>query len=101
MQRHLNIPEKSRQFLKKNFFGWLILIIKKNESASYFPEDENSKIAEFEPHTVTEVGDSYVVFQGYDLLLEEERQTKFYYEDGYIFTYVTKWNFKEYFHRIE
>lgn len=101
MQRHPDIPKQSRQYLEKNLFGQLILIIRKNESASYFPEDENSKIAEFEPHTVTEVGDNYVVFQGYDLLLGKERQTKFYYEDGYIFTYVTKWNFKEYFHRLD
>lgn len=99
MQKHPEIPEKSRQFLEGDFFGRLINIIKSDKSAAYFIDDSEKKLIYY-PYKIIRTGSDFIVIRQFNPLLMRTEEQKWFFEGDCIYTYITKWNFREYFCRV-
>ncbi len=100
MHNHPEIPEKSQKFFENHFFGRLISIIEKDRSASYFIEDQGKPL-KFEPYTVTETGANYIKIQETNPTTGEKKETQYFIEGNCFYAYITKWQFREYFCKIQ
>jgi len=93
-----NVTDKARKVLEQGMFGRLVVIFRKGEGASYF-EDEETPV--FEPYEIVEVGDNSVTIKYYVDVLKDYMERTWYVEDNLLYTRTSKWNFKEYFRRVE
>lgn len=98
MNRH-SITTKARDIFEDDFFGKLIIIIRKNEFASYFLGEDEPK---FEPYEIIESNENSITIQYYWEYIDDYNEMTLYLEDDYLYIPIpTKWEFNEYFRRIE
>lgn len=97
MESVSEIPEKTREFFQNDFFGKLVVVVKKGESAVYFFDDKPETL-EFMKHRIDKVSDS--VFK---VKYENENGlgSEIHLEGQCYTVVVSKWKFKEYFCRVE
>lgn len=95
------IPPEVLAKLENGVFGRLMLIIRAQESAAYFVDDPLTLIPHFEPHKITELSANHIVIGSFDRLHGTVDEQHWYFEDGFIYSFSTAWQFREFFRRIE
>ncbi|WP_410497893.1 hypothetical protein [Chitinibacter sp. S2-10] len=96
MRKTKDIPARTRKFFENNFFGRLILVIREGESSSYFADDKNLNI-EFAPYEIIKKGDNYLIIKDFNSVLNKIEEQQWFFEKDCMYTYVSKWKFREYF----
>jgi hypothetical protein len=96
MRKTKDIPAKTRAFFENNFFGRLILIIRKGESASYFSDDKNPN-TQFTPYEISKTGNDYLIIKDFNSVLNKFEEQQWFFDGRCMYTYISKWKFREYF----
>ena len=101
MRLHPEITDRVRKLFENKFFGRLVLVVTEKQSASYWAEEEGKAKLEFEPYEISEVGKDYLVVKYTNPMLDTKEKKRWYFENGYMYTYTSKWKFREYFRKIQ
>ncbi|MBU6953557.1 hypothetical protein [Hahella sp. HN01] len=100
MEAAPGIPEKTRAFFRSGFFGKLIVVSRENESIAYFV-DEKPENLEFIPHVIHKVSDKQFSME-YPGEGAPEHSIRIITLDGDCYSIKDgKWEFYEYFCRVE
>lgn len=94
------IPEKTRLFLRMDFFGRLVNVVQEDSFATYFINEKPERL-EFSPYELEIVDENVVRTTYYDETLESEVSQILTFEGDCYFLLASKWDFKEYFCRVK
>jgi len=96
MNNNHEVSQKAHQVFDHDFFGKLIQVVRKNESASYFV-DEKPKNIKFEKYKKVIVKENSVTFIQYSEVINDDMESTIYKEGECFYMLVSKWQFKECF----
>ena len=91
-----DMPQKTKQFFKDNFFGRLELRITENIIYSKFEGEESEG-----PYEILKQTENSVTLKAWNENLNEYEEQTFYIEGEAIYTIISKYSFKEYFRKIK
>ena len=94
-----NIPdltENAKKVFTNKFFGRLVHIYRKKDSATFFIENRPEKL-EFMAYEKIDIKERSVTFTSYDEMLKTETSNTLYLEGKCFYVLTSKWQFKEYF----
>lgn len=94
------MPEKARVFLRTDFFGRLVNVVREESFATYFVGQKPEEL-EFVPYTIDVVNENMIRTTYYDENIESDVSQVLTFEDDCYFVFITKWEFKEYFCRVK
>jgi len=95
MRKHPEITEKARAIFRSNFFGSLVLVYGPGYGGWYLEGEQTRADISFEKFDVVERGANWVTLRSRTLGAEQHQQ--WFCESGRIYTFVSKWAFREYF----
>jgi len=93
-----DIPEKTKLFLRDNFFGRLVNVVREDTFAAYFIGERPDKLV-FRPYDVEVLSNSTIRITYYDEFTDSNVIQTLTFEENCYSLQVSKWNFKEYFCR--
>jgi hypothetical protein len=98
------VTKKAKDIFENDFFGRLIIEYKIDSYRARY-EDEEDNIDEFHhyyPYRVLDRGDNYYILETRIPLVKDNLRQKTIYMDGECYyQLVSRWNFREYFCRIQ
>lgn len=101
MRQHPEIPANVQERFKHNYYGRLRLIIQKERSAAYFPDQDLEEPIKFGEHRFLQQGDNYLDIGFYNSEEQRDDVIRWYFEGEYMYTYVPKWQFREYYKKLD
>ena len=93
-----DIPENTKLFLRDNFFGRLVNVVREDTFAAYFIGERPDKLV-FRPYDVEVLSNSTIRITYYDEFTDSNVIQTLTFEENCYSLHVSKWNFKEYFCR--
>ncbi|WP_445364513.1 hypothetical protein ACJJIQ_10030 [Microbulbifer sp. ANSA003] len=94
------MPEKTQMFLRSEFFGRLVNVVRVDSFATYFIEEKPKELT-FLPHKVEVLSTDSIRVTYHDELTKSDETRILKYEKNCYSLPVTKWEFREYFCRAE
>lgn len=95
MRKHPEVTEKARAIFENKFFGSLVLVQGPGYGGWYLEGEQTRADISFEKFDVMERGTNRVTLRSYTWGVERHQQ--WFCESGRIYTFVSKWEFREYF----
>lgn len=97
------ITEKAKEVFKNDFFGKFIVEYKIDTYRARFEKKEENieEFDQFYPYKVIDITDEYYFLESYDLLQDTIEKKKIYKDGDCHFVLISKWEFREYFCRIQ
>ena len=103
MRATTGITKEARELFEDKFFGKLSIHYKAKEYRAYIP-DETDDLKEFDkyyPYSIIDRSREYIDVRRFDPLLNSYEKKRLYIENNCYYVYTTKWQFKEYFCKVE
>jgi len=100
MNENPNVTKKAKELFSNDFFGHLIVIVRKKDSASYFDNEPHENLI-YEPYRILEKNKDFMVTEYNDVTTGELEKTNIYFEGDCYYLLISKWQFREYFCRIQ
>ncbi|WP_444916576.1 hypothetical protein [Microbulbifer sp. JMSA003] len=95
-----DIPEKTQMLFRSNFFGRLVNVVRADSFATYIIGEKPEALT-FSPHTIEVLSADTIRITYYDELSTSDETRILKYENNCYSLPVTKWEFREYFCRVE
>ncbi|WP_223669570.1 hypothetical protein [Kangiella shandongensis] len=94
MESTKGIPEKSREFFRNDFFGKLVVEVKRENFSSYFAGKAVESNTKYE---AKKIDDNNFIIKSYDEITQDYTELKITFIEDCYYTLVSKWQFREYF----
>jgi len=103
MRKTPGIPMETREFFENNFFGKLVVEYKVDTVRSKYELDKDNieEFYKYYPYKVLEKGKNYYLLESHSYISDENDINKIHMEGNCYYALVTKYDFREYFCRIE
>ena len=97
------ITKEAIDLFENDFFGKLLIHYKTDEYRNYIPgeTDDLEEFNKYYPYKVLKKYREYIEISSYSALLEDYEVVKHYWEKDCYYVYTSKWQFKEYFCKVE
>ncbi len=97
------VTPKARALLEDQFFGKFLVNYSQGEYRYYIPgeTDDLEAFNKYYPYKVIGKYSEYIEIESFNSLFDEYEIVRLHLENDCYYIYVTKWNFKEYFCRVE
>ena len=101
INKHSEIPAAVLANYNNNYYGRLRLIIQKERSAAYFPDQALKEPIKFGEHKFVKQGENFLDISFYDEVTKKQDVIRWYFEGDYIYTIVSQWQFREYYKKLD
>jgi len=97
------VTSEATKIFENDFFGQLIIEYREKDFRSRFikAEDHHEVLDEYIEYQIVEETNEYLLVESIDMLLNEQNPKKLFKDGNCYYVLVSKWEFKEYFCRLD